>query len=760
MGRKSKANLARARNSLKKKTVHADETSLPSNHPSLSEPACENQNDEEMFSHDASDLSHIDGVDSMINKFIALEEMDQVPEWSGDEDDLDLADQETEEFVTDETDLARFVKALENARDAALARFQEAERNRKRKIPKHYSGNSKRTKQMHAKNQKEYVAAGGVLISDFFRPKEQDKRQNTTEVEDITDEDEIVVLERMEPAPISEITDGHGSVPNQDHSQSPSPVMPIQLPSPAEARERLNELFASLAALDRSAPQTKADTALAQVNYRDFPSLRKAQKALSLKAKDKKLDVFFRGRITSMVAVLNLYLDSYMQYSWRQASFIAARSQDRSISYAEKIRGWLHRFLSTGELPLHHYGRIGSSLLRDEDFTADLKLFLLEKSKKDYICAQDVVNYVASPEIQEKFGGRKASISLSTGQRWLKKLDWRYGRRQNGMYIDGHEREDIVKYRKEFLERWKEYQKRMILYDNEGNIVSIPNGPEPEQKGDGQSLMVSDFVVPEWGPLRDEDSEARLFFEAGSGWQGYFAADDLLKQTEEAIDIFESKTNGTMTGLFLFDNAPSHQKRAPDALSAQKMPKNPHPTWTHHPDGPRMRDGVLPDGSRQCFYFPDDHPSTPGWFKGSAQILHERGLYPESGLRAACKNACSPDAETCCCRRVLFLQPDFVAQKPHLQEYIESRGHICDFYPKFHCELNFIEQYWGAVKFRYRATAKTSNMKEIYANRSACFMDSYIQGLDGAQAAWANRRYHGHRTLPPEMAEKARKALP
>ena len=44
------------------------------------------------------------------------------------------------------------------------------------------------------------------MISDFFRPKEQDKRQNTTEVEDITDEDEIVVLERMEPAPISEIT--------------------------------------------------------------------------------------------------------------------------------------------------------------------------------------------------------------------------------------------------------------------------------------------------------------------------------------------------------------------------------------------------------------------------------------------------------------------------------------------------------------------------------------------------------------------------
>jgi hypothetical protein len=56
-----------------------------------------------------------------------------------------------------------------------------------------------------------------------------------------------------------------------------------------------------------------------------------------------------------------------------------------------------------------------------------------------------------------------------------------------------------------------------------------------------------------------------------------------------AIDIFEGKTNGFATGSFLFDNAPSHQKHAPNALSAQKMPKNLHPTWTHHKEGLKMR---------------------------------------------------------------------------------------------------------------------------------------------------------------------------
>ena len=67
--------------------------------------------------------------------------------------------------------------------------------------------------------------------------------------------------------------------------------------------------------------------------------------------------------------------------------------------------------------------------------------------------------------------------------------------------------------------------------------------------------------------------EARIIFKAGKNRDGFFNADDLLQQVDNAIDIFEGCTKGWAQGLFLFDNAPSHQKHAPDALSARNMVK-------------------------------------------------------------------------------------------------------------------------------------------------------------------------------------------
>ena len=217
-------------------------------------------------------------------------------------------------------------------------------------------------------------------------------------------------------------------------------------------------------------------------------------------------------------------------------------------------------------------------------------------------------------------------------------------------------------------------------------------------------------------------SDARVFHKAGKTREGYWTNDDILSQAQKAIEIFQHRWPAEQA-LFLYDNATIHKKRAPGGLSAMMMPKYPKAQWPKG-DAPQMHDGRHPNGTAQSLYYPDDHPQYPGYFKGMEQILRERLLISDGQtLKASCGtslNKCPPGITYCCCRRMLYSQPDFMEQKSALEELIEGAGHLILFYPKFHCELNFIEQYWGNAKFRYQKTALTNNDDEMMENMKAC----------------------------------------
>ncbi|KAJ7156124.1 hypothetical protein C8R43DRAFT_834614, partial [Mycena crocata] len=73
---------------------------------------------------------------------------------------------------------------------------------------------------------------------------------------------------------------------------------------------------------------------------------------------------------------------------------------------------------------------------------------------------------------------------------------------------------------------------------------------------------------------------------------------------------------------------------------------------------------------------------------------------------------------------------------------------------------------WGYAKQIYRMFPASSSEADLQENmlealesvplvsmrrfavRSSRFADAYHRGLDGVDAAWANKKYRGHRTLP------------
>ncbi|KAI9249110.1 hypothetical protein EDC94DRAFT_589263 [Helicostylum pulchrum] len=79
-----------------------------------------------------------------------------------------------------------------------------------------------------------------------------------------------------------------------------------------------------------------------------------------------------------------------------------------------------------------------------------------------------------------------------------------------------------------------------------------------------------------------------------------------------------------------------------------------------------------------------------------------------------CKNVEVPD-HNCCAAHLLANQLDFLSQRSILAEAIEESGHIFELYPRYHCECNPTERYWGTAKKIARQNCKY-NFKSLNNN--------------------------------------------
>lgn len=198
---------------------------------------------------------------------------------------------------------------------------------------------------------------------------------------------------------------------------------------------------------------------------------------------------------------------------------------------------------------------------------------------------------------------------------------------------------------------------------------------------------------------------------------------NLIQQVTDNFPLFEKLHPGKDL-LFGFDNSMSHHKRAPDGLDASLLPLK---------DGgasvPMMRSTTFVDAEGN--EVPQSMQNTNGMPKGMKRILQERRKW-KNGMNVNCK-ACQNNIEhavrpevyagtyspehwiytsQCCARYCLSQEPDFMAQKEWLTETINTRGHSIIFFPKYHCELNYIENVWAFLKAYLRKHC-TYNFKDF-----------------------------------------------
>mmetsp|Transcript_10357 Transcript_10357/g.9985 ORF Transcript_10357/g.9985 Transcript_10357/m.9985 type:complete len:253 (+) Transcript_10357:318-1076(+) len=229
-----------------------------------------------------------------------------------------------------------------------------------------------------------------------------------------------------------------------------------------------------------------------------------------------------------------------------------------------------------------------------------------------------------------------------------------------------------------------------------------------------------------------------------------------------------------------FDHSQNHKARKPDALWAKNLNQS---------DGGKkvknLRDTTWKGSDGEIHT--QKMQGADGKQKGIKTILIERGARVP-GMVLDCTECqdplfIGPRAPNCCSRSALASHEDFQQSEPWLQEIAEDRGHQIFFFPKFHCELNFIEMIWAYLKAHLRKIC-TFSFKDLQntlptaiksvpipfmkkASRHCFrFMSAYREGLSaGPLIDFAMKKYSGHRRLPSnvlgEITEeyKTKKAL-
>ena len=114
----------------------------------------------------------------------------------------------------------------------------------------------------------------------------------------------------------------------------------------------------------------------------------------------------------------------------------------------------------------------------------------------------------------------------------------------------------------------------------------------------------------------------------------------------------------------------------------------------------------------------------PGWFKGMEQIIQERGLWPAKGLKAQCQNFTAPlNGLTAAVGGSSFHSQTLLIKSRNFKSSSSCVDTSATFTQSTHCELNFIEQYWGAAKYRFRSKGRPATMEEMEKNVVSCLDD-------------------------------------
>lgn len=533
---------------------------------------------------------------------------------------------------------------------------------------------------------------------------------------------------------------------------------------PKRARERQRLSAIKRAAVAASARQSLNDIVLANARLETVVQPPKIRFRWSV------VTLVFTVMATGCAQTVNqasLLAAQQVLQSW-ETLLCGGAQKTSSSSFARSTRSWVAQWEATNNLAFRPAVR-HNLLFNIAGVRDDLRRFVHERvsavqrsgeskrggvpselwqfSVKDF---RRYVNttYASQLKVLKRTGHRTektaGKIGWETARRWLHELGFEVKTSRSGLYVDGHEREDVVMARNEYVSKMSHVQRRVVkswipqltmrdfgsdftvkmqeamgvelhidnvtqqqerpvvvFYHDESACHSNDRFPKSVwvekgsdlcgfvQKNAGVLLMVSAWfshagveMYEKWVPRDD----------------GYWNSTAMHSHTIKFMDYVTDKYPRCDL-VFVLDNSSNHLAYADDALVAAKMNANEGGARTRkkgcEPELLKYRDGwVLKDGEKvpfsMMFDYTDSDGTTRRIAKGLKRIAVERGIKIEGMLKDDLV-------------RVISQEPDFMEEVQILQGLIQSYPRcMLWFLPRYHCELNPIEHLWAEMKRQLR----------------------------------------------------------
>jgi hypothetical protein len=232
------------------------------------------------------------------------------------------------------------------------------------------------------------------------------------------------------------------------------------------------------------------ETVKAQVEIRDWKLLRNQIKAdLKKQHSNLPLSQINQLMILRNFATLRLKGVGRIGASEEIAQQWDEKSDGSGSHFARRIRALARHYQIFEQLPVEHRGgsKNARSLLKDETIRAAARTWLTEQIIGS-ITPQNFAHGLNTKILPSLNITLKKPLCERTARRWLVKLGWSRTMLRKGVYMDGHEREDVVKYRETvFLPAMKEFERRMVRFEGP-ELKWVEPVLEP-----GERILITEF---------------------------------------------------------------------------------------------------------------------------------------------------------------------------------------------------------------------------------------------------------------------------